>query len=82
MGRKIVTIGQEGKKSNGELLDKVKEHLGEKWSCCVLITCTKPQKNGKMEVEMSFDGDEDLAAFLVENASQVFEERGFLRESR
>jgi hypothetical protein len=83
MGKRIVAMnGRKSKKSNEEILAELKRTLGAKWSCCVLITCTEPEKNGKMEVEMNFDGDETLAAFLVENASQVFEERCFAQESK
>ena len=83
MGKKIVGMSnRKSKKSNEEILAKLKDSLGAKWSCCVLITCTEPEKNGNMEVEMNFDGDETLAAFLVENASQVFEERCFMQESK
>jgi len=48
----------------------------------VLITCSEPSKEGKMEVEMSYEGDESLASFLVDNASQVFDERLSQRESK
>jgi len=82
MGKRIISINPKPKQSQAEILTKLKESLGAKWSCCVLITCTAPEKNGKMEVEMHFDGDETLAAFLVENASQVFEERCLLCESK
>lgn len=79
MGKKIIAMGQ---KTNEEILTRIKQNLGLKWSCSVLITCTEPEENGKMEVEMHFDGDENLAAFLVDNASQVFEERFRLSESK
>lgn len=83
MGKRIVAINnQKSKKSNEEILLKLKESFGSKWACCVLITCSEPEKNGKMEVEMNFEGDETLAAFLVENAAQVFEERCSIRESK
>jgi hypothetical protein len=35
-----------------------------------------------MEVELHFEGDESLAAFLVENASQVFDEQISMRETQ
>ena len=57
------------------VLGKVKKVLGEQHSCYVLITCSEASKDGKMNVEMSYEGDETLAAFLLENASQVFDER-------
>ena len=61
---------------------EIKKALGSKCACYVLITCTEPDANGKMEVEMNYDGDETLAAFLVENAVQVFDDRFSHRESK
>jgi hypothetical protein len=61
---------------------EIKKALGAKCACYVLITCTEPNADGKMEVEMNYDGDMDLAAFLVENASQVFDDRFNRRESK
>jgi hypothetical protein len=55
-------------------LEKIKHALSQMHACYVLITCTEPSKEGQMEVEMIYDGDESLAAFLVDNASQVFNE--------
>lgn len=60
----------------------IKKALGEKCACYVLITCTEPSADGKMEVEMNYEGDECLAAYLVENATQVFEDRFSRRESK
>ena len=37
----------------------------------VLITCAAPTEDGRMEVELTFDGDEDLAAYLIESAHGV-----------
>lgn len=39
----------------------------------VLITCSKPTSQGDMEVEMTYEGDEDLVSYLVENASHFFQ---------
>lgn len=61
---------------------EIKKALGSKCACYVLITCTEPDSDGKMEVEMNYDGDEALAAFLVENAVQVFTDRFSQRESK
>ena len=60
----------------------VKKALGNNCACYVLITCTAPSPDGKMEVELNFEGDESLAAFLIDNAGQVFEDRLARRESR
>lgn len=54
-------------------IEKMKKKLHENCACYVLITCSQPNKEGNMNVEMSYEGDESLAAFLVENANQVFE---------
>lgn len=56
-------------------LDKIKKSLGENNACYVLITCGSPAIDGKMNVEMSYEGDEALAAYLIDNAQQVFDDR-------
>ncbi len=60
----------------------IKKALNKTCACYVLITCTEPNGDGKMEVEMDYEGDESLAAFLVENAGQVFDDRMHHRESK
>lgn len=71
MGKALVKLESEG--PNGYSLDKIKKALGENNQCYVLITCSSPSKDGKMEVEMFYEGDEVLAAYLIDNAQQVFE---------
>lgn len=51
-------------------------------ACYVLISCTTPDEKGNMQVDMKYEGDETLAAFLVQNASQVFEDQVHKRESK
>ena len=62
-------------------MDKVKKMLGERHACYVLFTCSEPSKEGQMEVQMSYEGDDMLAAFLVDSASQVFDEKLSQKES-
>jgi len=63
------------KKAGNELsLEEIKDALKKKHACYVLITCSEPSKEGKMEVEMSYDGDESLAAYLTESAGGFFED--------
>lgn len=57
------------------MLSKVKKELSGQYCCYVLITCSEPSKDGNMEVEMNYEGDEMLAAFLLENAGQVFDQK-------
>lgn len=61
---------------------QIKKTVKEDCACYVLITCSEPNAEGKMEVEMDYEGDEALAAFLVENAAQVFDNRFHCRESK
>ena len=67
---------------NGKAENQIKKALGNSCACYVLISCTEPNADGKMEVSMNYEGDESLAAFLVENASQVFDDRMTHRESK
>ena len=46
----------------------LKELLVQENECYVLITCKKPSKEGKMQVEMTYEGDASLAAYLIESA--------------
>lgn len=62
--------------------EQVKKALKGNCACYVLITCSTPNAEGKMDVEMNYEGDENLAAFLVDNAVQVFEDRFHCRESK
>lgn len=48
-------------------------HALEKNACYVLITCGEPTEDGKMEVEMTFEGDASLAAYLLESAQSLIE---------
>jgi hypothetical protein len=51
----------------------VKKELAENNACYVLITCGHPSQDGKMQVEMSYQGDPTLAAYLVENAQNLID---------
>lgn len=79
MGKSIVKMQQQ---STEVVMSKVKKALGDQCACFVLITCSHPGADGKMQVEMNFDGEESLAAFLVDNASQVFDDRIAQQESK
>jgi hypothetical protein len=81
MGTKRVAAFDRKQKKEAAF-DRFKKELGDEYGCFVLIACTTPSQDGKMEVEMDYEGDETLAAFLVENASQVFEGRHLTRETK
>lgn len=82
MSKKIIQMDREQSESHEVAISRIRKILGDRCACCVLITCSEPTSEGKMEVEMSFEGEESLAAFLIENASQVFDERVSKRESK
>jgi hypothetical protein len=54
---------------------KLKEFLSENNACYVLITCGKPSKDGKMQVEMTYEGDASLAAYLIESAQEIIDDQ-------
>lgn len=41
--------------------------------CYVLITCSEAKKDGKMQVEMKYEGDKCLASYLIDSASKIME---------
>jgi hypothetical protein len=47
--------------------------LAESHACFVLITCSEPSEDGKMQVEMTYEGDPSLAAYLIESAYGLIE---------
>lgn len=46
----------------------LKRSLGGSVSCYVLIYCDKPASDGSVNVEMVYEGDRDLAAYLLHTA--------------
>jgi hypothetical protein len=69
------TVRLEQKSGKDYSLDRIRKSLSENNACYVLITCTAPTDEGKMDVQMSYEGDEVLASYLVDNAQQVFDDR-------
>lgn len=53
----------------------LKETLIKNHVCYVLITCDAPSEDGKMQVEMSYEGDATLAAFLLQGAQSFIDEQ-------
>jgi len=58
---------------------KLKKFLTENNECYVLITCGKPSKEGKMQVEMTYEGDACLAAYLIESAHGIMDDADTLQ---
>ncbi len=51
--------------------EHLQEALDKNPSCYVLITCGQPSEDGQMQVEMTYQGDAALAAYLLQGA-QLF----------
>ena len=66
-----ISIKKLNKKTN--TLDKIKDYLEKENNCYVLITCTHPTKEGKMQVDLNYSGDEFLAQYLIDGAKGHFE---------
>jgi hypothetical protein len=41
--------------------------------CYVLITCDPPSDDGNMQVEMTYEGDAALAAYLLQGAQEFID---------
>ena len=53
---------------------EVKEALAKEHACYVLITCSEPTPEGKMDVQMNYEGDPVLAAYLLQGAQSYLDE--------
>lgn len=62
----------EGERMKEDLQGKIKKVIGNKNACYVLITCEEPTEDGRMQVEMTYEGDACLAAYLIESAHGYF----------
>ena len=45
----------------------------KKSACTICISCNEPNEDGKMQVEMTYEGDQALIAYLLENAQSFFD---------
>lgn len=46
----------------------LKKVLSDKTACYVLIYCDEPRSDGSMNVELMYEGDRSLAAYLLHSA--------------
>ncbi len=53
---------------------RIKKLLAKDYAGFVLITCKTPTTKGQMEVEMTYEGDPVLAAYLIEGAQGYLDE--------
>lgn len=52
----------------------LQEVLDKDPSCYVLITCGQPSEDGQMQVEMTYQGDATLAAYLLQGAQMFIDQ--------
>lgn len=52
----------------------LQEVLDKNSSCYVLISCGQPSAEGEMQVEMTYQGDVTLAAYLIHSAQMYIEQ--------
>lgn len=60
----------------GSALDRVHKILVKQNSSYVLIVCSEPSAEGKMEVQMTYEGDPALASYLIESAQGMIDVEG------
>lgn len=54
---------------------QLRHRLSKKHACYVLITCDEPTDDGNMQVEMTYEGDVALAAYLLQGAQSIIDEK-------
>lgn len=55
--------------------DQVWKEALKKHACYVLITCDTPNEEGFMEVNMTYEGDTALAAYLLQGAQALMDQQ-------
>lgn len=59
-----------------DLEKNLKDTLAKNHLCYVLITCDPPDDDeGKMQVELTYEGDAALAAYLLQGAQAFVDEQ-------
>lgn len=53
---------------------KIRKLLAKDYAGYVLVTCKQPISDGRMQVEMTYEGDPVLAAYLLEGAQGYLDE--------
>ena len=54
---------------------RLTDTLSKNHLCYVLITCDAPSEDGKMAVNMTYDGDAALAAYLLQGAQSFIDDQ-------
>jgi hypothetical protein len=59
------------KQSRKDVCKKIDTDL----ACYVLLTCSHPSPEGQMQVNMTYEGDATLAAYLLEGAQSFIDQK-------
>ena len=54
--------------------EEIAELITGDHACYVLITCGHPDRQGRMDVEMVYEGDPTLASYILRGAQNYIEE--------
>lgn len=60
-------------KANKQVRVDVSKIQSQEHAAYVLITCGNPRPDGKMQVEMMYEGDPVLASYLLQSAQDFIE---------
>jgi hypothetical protein len=71
-GNYLSLLGEAMKRRDEKSL---KDELAKNHACYVLITCDQLSENGEMQVEMSYQGDATLAAYILQGAQLRLDEK-------
>ena len=71
----MIEIAKRTRTKKAQRVQEFHDTLAQNNACYVLITCGEPTEDGKMQVEMTYEGDVSLAAFLIESAQDIIDEQ-------
>jgi len=71
MGKIIEGLFGKNGLSRKYLKNFFKKKQSSRTVCYILMTCNESSKDGKMNVEMKYEGDQYLASYMIETASTI-----------
>lgn len=74
MTKVLEGLFDDGEFSKKDLASIIKRKVSGRTICYVLLTCSEAAADGSMEVEMKYEGDKWLAAYLIHSAQGILEE--------
>lgn len=74
MAKILEGLFDQGEFSKKEIKSIIKRKMSGNTICYVLLTCSEAASDGSMEVEMKYEGDKLLAAYLIQSAQGILEE--------